>query len=155
MKERIRHLFLKRVEVFSQEKVLEKEAKKNYADSDMESDLESDDVEINEKLKDDDSGADSKDYKLYVNGIKIRTSIKTWRQSTKYVNEVNKQDLLYYNIINTVEALATKAQVIFKDEWNEMINTIESTINPKELLNEEYRNMKKHIKEFMSEIKTF
>ncbi|RIB08379.1 hypothetical protein C2G38_2045228 [Gigaspora rosea] len=90
----------------------------------MESDLESDDVEIN-------GSQFKKNSRMMIVG------------------------LLYYNIINTVEALATKAQVIFKDEWNEMINTIESTINPKELLNEEYRNMKKHIKEFMSEITTW
>ncbi|CAG8767960.1 13972_t:CDS:2, partial [Racocetra persica] len=86
------------------------------------------------------SEVSAKDNNLYIDGVNIRAAIKTWRKSTKYVDEINKQDLLYYNIIDTIETSATKARVIFKDEWDKMINTIESTINPEESRSEEPQN---------------
>ncbi|CAG8716437.1 9033_t:CDS:2, partial [Cetraspora pellucida] len=62
---------------------------------------------------------------LIVNNIDIRLKIEEWRQESKHILEILKQDLLRYNIIDTVSSSATKARCLFKDVWDMMVDIME------------------------------
>ncbi|CAI2193103.1 15321_t:CDS:10, partial [Funneliformis geosporum] len=65
------------------------------------------------------------DRKLIINNICIRSAIEKWRESSKYVEEIHKQDLMRYNIIDTTSSSATEARKLFKEHWDNVISTIE------------------------------
>ncbi|CAG8645451.1 10952_t:CDS:2, partial [Dentiscutata heterogama] len=65
------------------------------------------------------------DYKLMINNVCIRSVIEKWRESSKYVEEIHKQDLMRYNIIDTTRSSATEARKLLKDYWEDIISTIE------------------------------
>ncbi|CAG8820943.1 41771_t:CDS:10, partial [Gigaspora margarita] len=65
------------------------------------------------------------DYKLMINNVCIRSVIEKWRESSKYVEEIHKQDLMRYNIIETTRSSATEARKLLKDYWEDIISTIE------------------------------
>ncbi|PKC05540.1 hypothetical protein RhiirA5_361210, partial [Rhizophagus irregularis] len=51
--------------------------------------------------------------------------MERWRKSTKYIDEIHKQDLMRYNIIDTNSSSGTKARELFKYQWDNIISTIE------------------------------
>ncbi|GBC22659.2 kinase-like domain-containing protein [Rhizophagus irregularis DAOM 181602=DAOM 197198] len=78
--------------------------------------------EIDQRAKN--SGAPV-DFKLIINNICIRSTMERWRKSTKYIDEIHKQDLMRYNIIDTNSSSGTKARELFKYQWDNIISTIE------------------------------
>jgi len=51
--------------------------------------------------------------------------MEQWRQSSKYFEEIHKQDLMRYNIIDTTSSSSTEARKLFKEHWDNIISTIE------------------------------
>lgn len=71
------------------------------------------------------------DFKLIINNVCIRSTMERWRKSTKYVEEIHKQDLMRYNIIDTNSSSGTKARELFKYQWDDIISTIEKFLMSK------------------------
>ncbi|KAG9294365.1 hypothetical protein G9A89_001870 [Geosiphon pyriformis] len=69
------------------------------------------------------------DCKLIINSICIRSTIEKWRESSKYIEEIHKQDLMRYNILDTTSLSATEARKLFKEHWNDVIKTIEEFLS--------------------------
>ncbi|CAG8688899.1 13435_t:CDS:10, partial [Cetraspora pellucida] len=67
---------------------------------------------------------------LYVENICVRSKIMEWRKKSKYIPEIHKQDLLRYNIIDTVESSSTNSRNLFKDIWDKMVVEIEAMLLP-------------------------
>ncbi|EXX60041.1 hypothetical protein RirG_183510 [Rhizophagus irregularis DAOM 197198w] len=65
------------------------------------------------------------DCKLIINGVCIRSAMEKWRKSSKYVEEIHKQDLMRYNIIDTTASSATEARKLFEEHWDDIISTVE------------------------------
>ncbi|CAB4482601.1 unnamed protein product [Rhizophagus irregularis] len=80
--------------------------------------------ELEDNLLQENSGAPV-DFKLIINNICIRSTMERWRKSTKYIDEIHKQDLMRYNIIDTNSSSGTKARELFKYQWDNIISTIE------------------------------
>ncbi|CAG8654304.1 4289_t:CDS:10 [Funneliformis mosseae] len=72
------------------------------------------------------------DCKLIINDVCIRSAMEKWRKSSKYVEEIHKQDLMRYNIIDTTALSATEARELFEEHWDDIISTIEKllTLSP-------------------------
>ncbi|RGB24172.1 hypothetical protein C1646_511183 [Rhizophagus diaphanus] len=68
------------------------------------------------------------DCKLIINGVYIRSAMERWRKSSKYIEEIHKQDLMRYNIIDTTVSSATEAQKLFKEYWDDIISTVEKLL---------------------------
>ncbi|CAB4445458.1 unnamed protein product [Rhizophagus irregularis] len=81
-------------------------------------------VELEDNLLQENSGAPV-DFKLIINNVCIRSTMERWRKSTKYIDEIHKQDLMRYNIIDTNSSFGTKARELFKYQWDNIISTIE------------------------------
>ncbi|CAG8547289.1 2133_t:CDS:2 [Funneliformis caledonium] len=58
--------------------------------------------------------------------------MEQWRRSSRYVEEIHKQDLMRYNILDTTKSSATEARNLFGKHWGDIIGTIEEflTSNP-------------------------
>ena len=93
------------------------------------------------------------DCKLIINGVCIRSAMEKWRKSSKYVEEIHKQEYVYfcfyhsfymithlgyyflmktlfyslmrYNIIDTTASSATEARKLFEEHWDDIISTVE------------------------------
>ncbi|CAI2198876.1 8514_t:CDS:2, partial [Funneliformis geosporum] len=65
------------------------------------------------------------DCKLTVNNVCVRSKMEQWRCSSKYVEELHKQDLMRYNILDTTSSSATEARNLFKKDWDDLVRTIE------------------------------
>ncbi|CAG8564322.1 10377_t:CDS:2 [Dentiscutata erythropus] len=83
--------------------------------------------ELEENLLQENPGA-TVDFKLIIDNICIRSEMEKWRQTSKYIEEIHKQDLLRYNIIDTISSSGTKARGLFKHQWNNIINNIEKIL---------------------------
>ncbi|GBB96018.1 hypothetical protein RclHR1_26610001 [Rhizophagus clarus] len=94
----------------------------------------------------------SKSHDLYVNGVNICFSIDKWCRTAKYIEEIHKQDLLQYHIIDTIESSSTHAQVLFRDKWDDLINVIEDVLTPNDFDLTEQQDMKIYLKEFMERV---
>ncbi|CAI2200158.1 9162_t:CDS:2, partial [Funneliformis geosporum] len=60
------------------------------------------------------------DCKLTVNNVCVRSKMEQWRCSSKYVEELHKQDLMRYNILDTTSSSATEARNLFKKDWDDI-----------------------------------
>ncbi|CAJ0847350.1 19905_t:CDS:2, partial [Entrophospora sp. SA101] len=94
-------------------------------------------------------------YNLYVDGEDMRSLIDRWCQSTKYVAEIHKQDLLFYHIIDKIESSATAPQSVFKDRWTDLINVMEDIFTPSNIDPNEKQDVKIYIKELMKKVITW
>ncbi|CAG8684094.1 203_t:CDS:10, partial [Ambispora leptoticha] len=70
----------------------------------------------------------SVDCRLMINGVCIRSAMENWRKSSKHVDEIHKQDLMYYNIIDTTPSSATGARQLFNDSWNDISSAVEGLL---------------------------
>ncbi|CAJ0650697.1 12848_t:CDS:2, partial [Entrophospora sp. SA101] len=82
----------------------------------------------------------------------MRSLIDRWCQSTKYVAEIHKQDLLFYHIIDKIESSATAPQSVFKDRWTDLINVMEDIFTPSNIDPNEKQDVKIYIKELMKKV---
>ncbi|CAG8703497.1 2175_t:CDS:2, partial [Funneliformis mosseae] len=80
--------------------------------------------ELEENLLQENPGA-TVDFKLIIDNICIRSEMEKWHQTSKYIEEIHKQDLLCYNIIDTISSSGTKARGLFKHQWDDIISNIE------------------------------
>ncbi|POG78877.1 hypothetical protein GLOIN_2v1766197 [Rhizophagus irregularis DAOM 181602=DAOM 197198] len=80
--------------------------------------------ELEENLLQENPGA-TVDFKLIIDNICIRSEMEKWRRTSKYIEEIHKQDLLRYNIIDTISSSGTKARGLFKHQWDDIISNIE------------------------------
>ncbi|CAJ0920329.1 11915_t:CDS:2 [Entrophospora sp. SA101] len=85
----------------------------------------------------------------------MRSLIDRWCQSTKYVAEIHKQDLLFYHIIDKIESSATAPQSVFKDRWTDLINVMEDIFTPSNIDPNEKQDVKIYIKELMKKVNYF
>ncbi|CAG8774019.1 909_t:CDS:2 [Cetraspora pellucida] len=83
--------------------------------------------ELEDSLFQENSGA-IVNYKSIINNMCIRSTIDKWRESSKYVKEIHKQDLMRYNIIDTINSSGTKARELFKHEWDNIISIIKKLL---------------------------
>ncbi|GBC29859.2 hypothetical protein GLOIN_2v1785866 [Rhizophagus irregularis DAOM 181602=DAOM 197198] len=65
------------------------------------------------------------DCKLIVKNMCVRSKMEQWRRSSRYVEEIHKQDLMRYNILDTAKSSATEARNLFRRHWDDIIGTIE------------------------------
>ncbi|CAJ0830386.1 16551_t:CDS:2 [Entrophospora sp. SA101] len=80
---------------------------------------------------------------LFINGHKVRDIINEWRKTSKHSIELHKQDLLNYNIIDTIKTSPTESRLLFKDNWDSIVNTIEDILSTPPV------NDQSHIKDYM------
>ncbi|CAG8666907.1 9948_t:CDS:10, partial [Acaulospora morrowiae] len=69
------------------------------------------------------------DCKLIISNICIRSKIEEWRKKSKYVEELHKQDLMRYNILDTTKSSATEARKLLKEHWDNIIERIEEFLS--------------------------
>ncbi|CAG8584160.1 3384_t:CDS:2 [Funneliformis caledonium] len=65
------------------------------------------------------------DCKLIVKNMCVRSKMEQWRRSSRHVEEIHKQDLMRYNILDTARSSATEARNLFGKHWGDIIGTIE------------------------------
>ncbi|CAG8636419.1 3320_t:CDS:10, partial [Funneliformis caledonium] len=63
---------------------------------------------------------------LIVDNINVRLRIEEWRKNSEHIYEIHKQDLLRYNIIDTISTSATGDRNIFGDIWSTLIDDMET-----------------------------
>ncbi|CAB5370317.1 unnamed protein product [Rhizophagus irregularis] len=69
--------------------------------------------ELEENLLQENPGA-TVDFKLIIDNICIRSEMEKWRRTSKYIEEIHKQD-----------SSGTKARGLFKHQWDDIISNIE------------------------------
>ncbi|RHZ81460.1 hypothetical protein Glove_120g147 [Diversispora epigaea] len=69
------------------------------------------------------------DCELIVNNISIRSKMEEWRKKSKYIEDIHKQDLMRYNILDATNSSATEARRLFKKHWDDIITTIEESLS--------------------------
>ncbi|CAG8599478.1 51_t:CDS:10, partial [Paraglomus occultum] len=99
------------------------------------------------------------DCKLIINNVCIRSAMEKWRESSKYVEEIHKQDLMRYNILDTTSSSATKARTLFKKHWDDIISTIEGVLTSASTSasadqDTEHDGQAEEVKQYMKEILT-
>ncbi|CAG8636713.1 8861_t:CDS:10, partial [Paraglomus brasilianum] len=62
---------------------------------------------------------------LIINGTDIQSKMKLWRKTSAHIPEIHRQDLLRYNILDTIDSSSTEARTLFQEYWNEIVSKIE------------------------------
>ncbi|GET62860.1 uncharacterized protein OCT59_023191 [Rhizophagus irregularis] len=87
--------------------------------------------ELEENLLQENPGA-TVDFKLIIDNICIRSEMEKWRRTSKYIEEIHKQD-----------SSGTKARGLFKHQWDDIISNIENQYLTKTLNIEKCKHRKK------------
>ncbi|KAG9299717.1 hypothetical protein G9A89_013077 [Geosiphon pyriformis] len=83
----------------------------------------------------------------------IRSKIEARRKTSEYIADIHKQDLLRYNILDTINLSATKARELFKDTWYDMIAKFEAALKSDAKPVEDKENVKpEEVKVYTSNI---
>ncbi|CAG8448307.1 1222_t:CDS:10 [Funneliformis mosseae] len=67
----------------------------------------------------------TQDSTLIAEETDVRLRMEGWRKKSKYVSAIHKQDLLRYNIIDTIGSSATNARRLFENIWETMVIAME------------------------------